>query len=71
MLLGMGAVMGYGWYKLIHGIREAKYVPLLSTLIPLLFFSSSYSPTADLAAAWKWRIHMVCGEMLTCWVFVQ
>lgn len=22
----MGAVMGYGWYKLIHGMREAKYV---------------------------------------------
>ncbi|CAM1503585.1 Fc.00g011760.m01.CDS01 [Cosmosporella sp. VM-42] len=26
LLLGMGAVMGYGWYKLIHGMREAKYV---------------------------------------------
>jgi hypothetical protein len=26
MLLGMGVVMGYGWYKLIGGIREAKYV---------------------------------------------
>ncbi|KAH8175205.1 GRIM-19 protein [Sarocladium implicatum] len=24
MLLGMGAVMGYGWYKLIGGIREAN-----------------------------------------------
>ncbi|KJZ73455.1 hypothetical protein HIM_07249 [Hirsutella minnesotensis 3608] len=24
LLLGMGAVMGYGWYKLIHGIREAN-----------------------------------------------
>jgi hypothetical protein len=22
----MGAVMGYGWYKLIGGMREAKYV---------------------------------------------
>lgn len=28
LLLGMSAVMGYGWYKLIHGIREAKYVHL-------------------------------------------
>lgn len=28
LLLGMGAVMGFGWYKLIHGMREAKYVPL-------------------------------------------
>lgn len=27
LLLGMGAVMGYGWYRLIHGVREAKYVP--------------------------------------------
>lgn len=27
LLLGMGAVMGFGWYKLIHGMREAKYVP--------------------------------------------
>jgi hypothetical protein len=26
LLLGMGAIMGYGWYKLIVGIREAKYV---------------------------------------------
>ncbi|KAF5654769.1 NADH dehydrogenase [Fusarium sp. NRRL 25303] len=26
LLLGMGAVMGYGWYKLIGGMREAKYV---------------------------------------------
>lgn len=26
MLLGMGLVMGYGWYHLIKGIREAKYV---------------------------------------------
>ncbi|KAM0460061.1 hypothetical protein ACHAO4_002191 [Trichoderma viride] len=24
LLLGMGAVMGYGWYKLIGGIREAN-----------------------------------------------
>ncbi|KAK0385517.1 hypothetical protein NLU13_6697 [Sarocladium strictum] len=24
LLLGMGAVMGFGWYKLIHGIREAN-----------------------------------------------
>ncbi|KAF4970964.1 hypothetical protein FSARC_2067 [Fusarium sarcochroum] len=24
LLLGMGAVMGYGWYKLIHGMREAN-----------------------------------------------
>ncbi|ODA81359.1 hypothetical protein RJ55_04324 [Drechmeria coniospora] len=24
LLLGMGAVMGYGWYKLVHGIREAN-----------------------------------------------
>ncbi|KAG7146331.1 NADH dehydrogenase [ubiquinone] 1 alpha subcomplex subunit 13 like protein [Verticillium longisporum] len=24
LLLGMGAVMGYGWYKLIKGIREAN-----------------------------------------------
>jgi NADH dehydrogenase (ubiquinone) 1 alpha subcomplex subunit 13 len=22
LLLGAGAVMGYGWYKLIHGMRE-------------------------------------------------
>jgi len=22
----MGAIMGYGWYKLVGGIREAKYV---------------------------------------------
>jgi NADH dehydrogenase (ubiquinone) 1 alpha subcomplex subunit 13 len=26
LLLGAGAVMGYGWYKLIHGMRELKYV---------------------------------------------
>jgi len=26
LLLGMGAIMGYGWYKLVGGIREAKYV---------------------------------------------
>ncbi|OAA36438.1 NADH:ubiquinone oxidoreductase 14kD subunit [Metarhizium rileyi] len=26
LLLGVGAVMGFGWYKLIGGIREAKYV---------------------------------------------
>lgn len=26
LLLGMGAIMGYGWYKLVVGIREAKYV---------------------------------------------
>lgn len=26
LLLGMGAVMSYGWYKLIGGMREAKYV---------------------------------------------
>lgn len=32
MLLGMGAVMGYGWYKLIGGIREAKYVLILNYL---------------------------------------
>ncbi|KAF9768101.1 hypothetical protein IL306_014655 [Fusarium sp. DS 682] len=24
LLLGMGAVMGYGWYKLIGGMREAN-----------------------------------------------
>ena len=24
LLLGMGAIMGYGWYKLIVGIREAN-----------------------------------------------
>ncbi|KAH7327740.1 GRIM-19 [Stachybotrys elegans] len=24
VLLGMGAIMGYGWYKLFHGIREAN-----------------------------------------------
>ncbi|KAK3179942.1 hypothetical protein K4F52_008685 [Lecanicillium sp. MT-2017a] len=24
LLLGMGAVMGYGWYRLIHGVREAN-----------------------------------------------
>jgi hypothetical protein len=34
MLLGMGAVMGYGWYKLIGGIREAKYV-LIPTTSPI------------------------------------
>lgn len=26
MLLGVGLVMGYGWYHLIKGIREAKCV---------------------------------------------
>ncbi|KAG5983193.1 hypothetical protein E4U54_006274 [Claviceps lovelessii] len=26
LLLGAGAIMGFGWYKLIGGIREAKYV---------------------------------------------
>jgi hypothetical protein len=26
LLLGMGAVMTYGWYRLFIGIREAKYV---------------------------------------------
>ena len=26
LLLGAGAIMGFGWYKLIVGIREAKYV---------------------------------------------
>ncbi|KAI1028801.1 hypothetical protein LB503_002211, partial [Fusarium chuoi] len=31
LLLGMGAVMGYGWYKLIGGMREAKYVISPST----------------------------------------
>jgi hypothetical protein len=25
-LLGMGAIMGFGWYKLVGGMREAKYV---------------------------------------------
>jgi hypothetical protein len=30
LLLGMGVVMGYGWYKLIHGVREAKYVSIIS-----------------------------------------
>ncbi|UQC81545.1 GRIM-19 protein [Colletotrichum lupini] len=25
MLIGMGLVMGYGWYQLTKGIREAKY----------------------------------------------
>ncbi|RSL59676.1 hypothetical protein CEP54_007172 [Fusarium duplospermum] len=24
LLLGTGVVMGYGWYKLIHGMREAN-----------------------------------------------
>jgi hypothetical protein len=28
LLLGMGAVMTYGWYRLFIGIREAKYVSL-------------------------------------------
>lgn len=39
MLLGMGAVMGYGWYKLVVGIREAKYVETESFLelpVPLV-----------------------------------
>lgn len=32
LLIGMGIVMSYGWYKLFHGIREAKYVhPRTST----------------------------------------
>ncbi len=26
LLLGAGIAMTYGWYKLIHGIREQKYV---------------------------------------------
>lgn len=27
-LVGAGVLMAYGWYKLVLGIREAKYVPL-------------------------------------------
>ena len=27
----MGIVMSYGWYKLFHGIREAKYVATFKT----------------------------------------
>ena len=27
ILLGMGVIMGYGWYKLFHGMRELKYAP--------------------------------------------
>lgn len=30
MLIGMGLVMGYGWYQLTKGIREAKYVAVSS-----------------------------------------
>ena len=26
LLLGMGGIMAYGWYKLIIGMRELKYV---------------------------------------------
>jgi hypothetical protein len=26
LLLGMGGIMAYGWYKLIIGMREIKYV---------------------------------------------
>ncbi|OAQ98193.1 hypothetical protein LLEC1_08021 [Akanthomyces lecanii] len=31
LLIGMGIVMSYGWYKLFHGIREAKYVAIVKT----------------------------------------
>jgi hypothetical protein len=34
LLLGMGAIMGYGWYKLIVGIREAKYVRPTPSIFP-------------------------------------
>ena len=33
-LLGAGVICAYGWYKLVLGIREAKYVPLPLTPIP-------------------------------------
>lgn len=36
MLLGMGAVMTYGWYKLIVGMRENKCVNAPGTLFPSL-----------------------------------
>ncbi|EXU97538.1 hypothetical protein MHUMG1_08685 [Metarhizium humberi] len=32
LLLGVGAVMGFGWYKLIGGIREAKHADWNSEL---------------------------------------
>ena len=47
LLLGMGAVMGYGWYKLVHGIREAKYVFSL-TSPPL---NPRHPPAAEAASA--------------------
>lgn len=36
----MGIVMSYGWYKLFHGIREAKYV--ISRQTPTTCHGSMY-----------------------------
>ncbi|PNY29007.1 Uncharacterized protein TCAP_01068, partial [Tolypocladium capitatum] len=64
LLLGMGAVMGYGWYKLVHGIREAKYVlrpPLGRTVRREPWVRSMLTANAsELAREKMWaRIHLI------------
>jgi hypothetical protein len=46
LLLGMGAVMSYGWYKLIGGMREAKYVCPSLIVSP---FTSQYLRTTSIS----------------------
>ena len=56
MLLGMGAVMGFGWYKLVNGIREAKYLPFPPATDPKTQLTA---PHSELAREKMWaRIHL-------------
>lgn len=65
LLLGMGAVMGFGWYKLIKGIREAKYVFSPFYLSPKRKEKSpanhvSFHFSSELAREKMWaRIHLI------------
>lgn len=46
-LLGAGVIMAYGWYKLVIGIREAKYVPPLSYNTTGLTLRASAQPRPE------------------------
>ena len=67
LLLGMGAIMTFGWYKLIKGMREVKYVvPDMPKLTPpparLRRLPPSYHRTADHEAGTKLTAHSELGR---------
>ncbi|KAF4446164.1 NADH dehydrogenase [Fusarium austroafricanum] len=65
LLLGMGAVMGYGWYKLIGGMREAKCVLYPPSPISSLSFynqSTTYNKRRQFSNTYEHTNHATVYE---------